>query len=187
MCVNIGNYKLYFSYDHLIAFETPTNKYITKKKFNYSGKHRNFIENSNWSFYYSKGIHIVEQNVLELMVSKEMLKDSRLNEISINPYYGYYSNNSKYKAMCVKLGKYKLYFSYRMPIAFETPTDQYVTTLKYSVTTSGHIWSAKNWEKNIHSTEQKVLKLIILTHLLKLPFEEAKNVTELYCERVHFT
>ena len=186
MCVKIGDYKLYFSYENLIAFEKDFDIYITKKKFKYAEKHKNFIKNNRYI-----DQHEVGQDMLEFMVFRDMLKIpfddiKKAMKVNIWSYYNYLANASKWKAMCVELGKYKLYFSYRTPVVFETLTDQYITAHKYSQTTSGHVWSARDFLKNKHYVEPNLLRLITLTTVLKLPFEEAKDVTGLHCEQVHF-
>lgn len=189
MFVEIGVYKLYFSYENLIAFKKGFDGiYITKKKFKYAEKHKNSVKLDRWNL---SSIHIVEQDMLEFMVFRDMLKIpfddiKKVMKVKIHSYFNYLANASKWKAMYVELGKYKLYFSYRTPVVFETLKDQYITTEKYSQTTSGHKWSARDFLKNKHYVEQKVLKLITLTTLLKLPFEEAKDVADFRCERVHF-
>jgi len=99
-------------------------------------------------------------------------------------HYSHYSTTNK-KAICVIIGDFKLYFSYNTLIAFETPTDQYITAKKHSFTTSGHKWSARNVGKNTHAVDQKVLELITFTELLKQPFKEARSNANLRCERVH--
>jgi len=188
MCVKIADYKLYFSFGHLIGFEEGENLYITKKKFNYAGKHKNFLKNCRYNY---KSLYEVEQDVLEFMVFKDMLKIPfddilRVMHINISSYGGYHSNASKYKAMRVELGKFKLYFSYQTLIVFETPKDQYITNRKYSLTTSSHKYSARIFYKNVNYVEPTVLDLITLTSLLKISFEEAKQIAGFPCERIHF-
>lgn len=183
MCVEIGEVKLYFSFKHLICVETSTDKYITKEKFHHAEKHKNFIKNRRYTY---KDVHEVDQNVLESMIFKDLLKMPFIGKLWIHSYYDYQSNTSKYKAMCVEIGDFKLYYSYQTLIAFETLRDQYITNRNYSLTTSGHKYSARNSSKNVNYVEPKVLKLITLTNLLKLPFEEAKRIAGFHCERVHF-
>ena len=105
--------------------------------------------------------------------------------ITLSSYhYSHYSSINK-KAICVEIGDFKLYFSYNTLIAFETPTDQYVTAKKHSFTTSGHKWSVRAYDKHKHYVDQKVLEVIAFTELLKQPFQEAAGNARLHCERVH--
>jgi len=69
VCVVIGDFKLYFSYNTLIGFETPTDQYLTEKEhsFTTSGHKR-----SVWDSF--KNRHTVDQKVLELIVNTELLK-----------------------------------------------------------------------------------------------------------------
>ena len=181
MYVNIGDYKLYFSFDHLVCIEKGEDFYITKEKFNYGEKHINYIKNIA---YYDRNKHMVEQAELELMLFKDMLKIPYVGRLNFDSYH-YDSNGSKYKAMRLEMGDFKLYYSYNTLIAFETPKNQYISNLRYSHTTGGHKYSVREWEKDQHSVSEKVLKLVAITNLLKLPFEEAKKIAGISCERVY--
>lgn len=183
MYIEIGDFKLYFSYYHLICLENLTDKYITKEKFNYAEKHKNYIKNNRYSY---KDQHEVEQTELESMVFKDLLKTPFRSRVGIYPYNNYRSNTSKYKAMYVEMGDYRLYYSYQTLIAFETRKDQYITNKRWSSTTNGHKYSARNFRKNVNYVSQRVLELILLTSLLKLGFEKAKRIAGFHCERVHF-
>jgi hypothetical protein len=108
------------------------------------------------------------------------------DNFKIYSYNGYKANASKFKAMCVKIGNYKLYYSYEILICFETLKDSYISQEKHSSTTGNHRWSARNSSKNVHYVDQNVLELIALTTLLKMPFEEAKDLAGIRCERVHY-
>lgn len=181
MYVNIGEYKLFFSFKHLICLKKGEDLYITKEKFNYTGKHRKYIKNSA---YYDRNIHEIEQAELELMLFKDLLKIPYIGRLNFDSYH-YDSNNSKYKAMRLEMGNFKLYYSYNTLIAFETLKNQYVSNLPYSHTTRGHKYSTRNFGKDRHSVSEKVLKLVAITNLLKLPFEEAKEIARISCERVY--
>lgn len=183
MRVDIDDYRLYFSFENIICFETINDKYITKEKFHYAEKHKNYIKDIRYNY---KTTHEVEQSKLEQMIFKDMLKIPFVGSLNIYSYGGYSSNASKYKAMCIQLGEFKLYYSYNTLIAFETKKDQFITNKRWSHTTDSHRHSARNFRKNIEYVSQDVLKLITLTSLLKLPFEEAKDVAGFRCERVHF-
>lgn len=104
--------------------------------------------------------------------------------IEINEYHGYKSNTSKWKAMCVTIGDYKLYFSYNTLIAFETPNKCYKINEHWSFTTRQHRYSAGKWSKT-QFVDPKILKLLIYTELEKKPFEEAMRLAGVHCERVH--
>lgn len=104
-------------------------------------------------------------------------------EIKINEYHGYKSETSKWKAMCVTMGKYKLYFSYNTLIAFETPNKCYKIKEHWSFTTRQHRYSAGSW-RNSQFVDEKTLKLLVYSELLKLPFEEAMDLAGVHCERV---
>ncbi len=108
-----------------------------------------------------------------------------MSEIRLHSYHYTHNSPSGKKAICVMIGDYKLYFSYNTLIAFETPTDQYITAKKHSFTTSSHKWGLRSYGKDMHSVDQKILQLIVFTSLLKLPFKEAKELAGLYCKRVH--
>ena len=108
------------------------------------------------------------------------------SNFKIYSYNDYKSDASKYKAMCVQIGDYKLYYSYKILICFETLRDCYLTGETHSQTTGSHKWSARNQYKELHVVDQKVLELITLTTLLKMPFEEAKEIAGIRCERVHY-
>ena len=110
----------------------------------------------------------------------------RNSNFKIYSYNDYKANASKFKAMCVKMGDYKLYYSYEILICFETLKDCYLSGENHGPTTGGHKWSAQNRSKKLHVVEQNVLELITLTTLLKMPFEEAKDVAGIRCERVHY-
>ncbi len=105
--------------------------------------------------------------------------------IRLRSYHYDYNTPSGKKAICVIMGAYKLYFSYNTLIAFETPTDQYITAKKHSFTTSSHKWGLTDYSKKTHSVDQKVLELITLTEMLKQPFKEANSHAGIHCERVH--
>ena len=105
--------------------------------------------------------------------------------IKLRSYQYSHNSPSGKKAICVIIGEFKLYFSYNTLIAFETPTDQYITAKKHSFTTSGHKWGLRSYDKIRHSVDQKVLELITFTELLKQPFKEARSNANLRCERVY--
>ncbi len=104
--------------------------------------------------------------------------------IKINEYHGYKSQTSFWKAMCVTIGKYKLYFSYETLIAFETPNKCYVLEDHWSHTTKQHVYSAAGYNSG-QRVSSKVLELLVHSELLKIPFEEAMNSANIHCERIH--
>ena len=103
--------------------------------------------------------------------------------IDIHEYHGYRSKTSFWKAMCVKIGEYKLYFSYNTLIAFETPKKCYKIDYHWSHTTNGHRYSAGRGKTQY--VNSKVLQLLVYSELLKLPFEEAVKDADIRCERIH--
>ena len=113
-------------------------------------------------------------------------------EIKSDCYYGYKSDASKWKAIRITIGNFKLYFTYGRLLAFETPDVIYKTNEKFtndrghtSTTSAGHKYAAGPHRKRVKYVEPKLLKLLICSGLLNQPFEEAKNNANLYCERVH--
>ena len=185
MFINIGNYKLFFSFGHLVAFDWGENGYISTEKL---GKriedHKTWIEN-RYSYYSPKNTVMIEQGELEKLISTQVLKVPYRCEFDIYSYH-YAANNSKFKAMCVELGNFKLYYSYSTLIGFETQKAQYITNKRYSQTTASHKSSARNYKKNPSHVRDSILKLIVLTNLLKLPFTRAIDIAGVSCERVHF-
>ncbi len=105
--------------------------------------------------------------------------------IEIKEYHGYRSNTSKWKAMCVTIGEYKLYFSYNILIAFETPNKCYKIDDHWSFTTKQHRSSAGRYGKPSKFVNPKILNLLVYTELERKPFKEAMSLAGVHCERVH--
>ena len=186
MYINIANYRLYFSFGHLVAFEWGGTQYISTENFGKrTENHKTWIKNNHYGYSYNS-LDDIEQGELEGMVSAQVLGVPYRCNFDFYSY-AYNANNSKYKAMCAVLGDFKLYYSYNTLIGFETPKAQYITEKHFSHTTQGHKYSARNWKKTPMRVQDSVLELIVLTNLLKLPFEEAKDVAGVHCERIHFS
>jgi len=65
----MGKYKLYFSYNKLIAFETETDQYVTAKKHSFT------TSNHRWGLRHEyKSKHYVDQAVLQVIALTEMMK-----------------------------------------------------------------------------------------------------------------
>lgn len=105
--------------------------------------------------------------------------------ITKHEYHGYQSDASKWKAQCITIGDYKLYFSYDTLIAFETPKKCYTVDEGRSLTTNGHRYSVGNRNSSTEFVNKKILELLVYSELLKLPFEEAMRNANIHCERIH--
>jgi len=114
--------------------------------------------------------------------------------IETSCYIDYKSDASKWKAQCITIGDFKLYFTYGKLLAFETPDVIYKTEKVFtndrgvpSMTSSGHKYSIGGYRgtKSIKYVDDKLLKILICSQLLKQPFEEAKSNANFYCKRVH--
>jgi len=110
-----------------------------------------------------------------------------MKEIKKHEYHGYKSQASKWKAQCITIGDYKLYFSYDTLIAFETPNKCYKLDEHWSFTTRQHRYSAGGgWRSQgaVQFVSSKLLNLLVYSVLLNQPFEEAQNNAGIHCERV---
>lgn len=71
-------------------------------------------------------------------------------DIRIDGYYNYSAVGCEWKAMEVRLGRYRLYFSYHTLIGFQVDDNIFITDEKYSYTTSQHKYSIGNWNNRIY-------------------------------------
>lgn len=114
-------------------------------------------------------------------------------KIEASCFYDYRSDTSKWKAQCVTIGDYKLYFSYGKLIALETPDRVFKTKKEYtnhrgdvSATTRNHKYSAgSGYRKKRVYVDHTVLETLICVTIMNQSFEEARNNANLCCERVH--
>lgn len=103
------------------------------------------------------------------------------NDISMDNYGGGVSPSSQIKAMKVKVGSHILWFSYDTLIAYSNGSDIFrIDEGRYHNTSShtsrNHMYQINSWSLSAHDVSEKVLHIITLTNMLKIPYKEAEKL-----------